>query len=114
MLLILTIVLFLMSLPAPEASSVLLRSLQMQATSRVHIPPTISQKAFTSDHFNNIISLTLLRQLLYTPSGPNPGPPHFPDSVGSPPRNEHTSSHFPDSMGHLPRNGHTSPMQVAS
>jgi hypothetical protein len=103
-----------MSLPAPEASRVLLGSLQMQAASQVHIPPTISQKAFTSDHFNDVVSSTLLRRQLYTPSGPNPGPPHFPDLEGPPPRNEHTSPHFPDSIGHLPRNGHTSPVQAAS
>ncbi len=80
-----------MSLPAPEASRVLLGSLQMQAASRVHIPPTISQKAFTSDHFNDVVSSTLLRRQLYTPSGPNLGPPHFPDLVGPPPRNGKTS-----------------------
>ena len=114
MFLVLTIVFFLMSLPAPEASRVLLRSLQMQLASQVHIPPTISRKAFTSDHFNDVNSSTLLRRQLYTPSGPNPGPPHFPDSVGLAPRNGHTSPHFPNSMGPLPRNGHTSPMQAAS
>jgi hypothetical protein len=72
-----TVVLFVMSLTAPEASRVL--------------PPTssstISQKDLTSDHFNNLVSPALLHPQLYMgpvpPSGPNLSP-QIPASTTAP------------------------------
>ena len=81
MLLVLTIVLLLMSLPAPEVSIVLLRSLEMQESSQVLIP-----------HFPNSM-------------GPPPRTDNtFIDSVGPPPHTEHTSL---NSVDPLPRTGKT-------
>ena len=95
MLLVVITVLFLMSV-APEAScrvlygekqNLLAVSLQVQAqvrpkpnpptTSDIHIlSSTTTQKAFTSDHFNDVVSPFFRRQLLkgsVPPSAPNPG-----------------------------------------
>ena len=78
-----TTILFLMSMSAPEASRVLPESLQMQA----------SQNDFTSDHFNDVVSPTLLYQQLYRgpvpPSGPNTPGAQFPAS---------TNAHLPGSL----------------
>ena len=93
---ILTVLFLIMSLLAPEAScrvlygekqNLLAGGLQVQAqvrpkpnpptTSDIHIlSSTTTQKAFTSDHFNDVVSPFFRRQLLkgsVPPSAPNPG-----------------------------------------
>ena len=96
---LITVVLFLISMVAPKASSFkvlpdmmkknqLLGSLQVpkpNAPTAGDIPsPTTTQKAFTSDQFN-LVSPLLRRQLLKVPvppSAPNPGT-HIPGSTPS-------------------------------